>query len=122
MKVIPRIELCAGNKISYETLWSLRWYVKYVNGTLAKDPLPMQNDVPSRTFYLGKWRLQWPIWLPNLTMGWLEIEEIVQTSKVSVTVEFSLNKTEKDYSVRVHELDFIPISSCIAQFHHVVMN
>ena len=51
MKVIARIELCAGNKIYYELI---QWYVKYVNGTLAKDPLPMQNDVPSRTFYLGK--------------------------------------------------------------------
>ena len=64
-KVIPLIELCAGNKIYYELI---QWYVKYVNGTLAKDPLPMQNDVPSRTFYLGKWRLQWPIWLPNLSV------------------------------------------------------
>ena len=52
MKVIPKIELCAGNKIYYEPV---QRYVKYINGTLAKDPLPtMQNDVTSRSFYLGK--------------------------------------------------------------------
>ena len=51
MKAIPRIELCAGNKIY---LQPLPRYVKYANGTLAKDLLPMQNDITSETFYLGK--------------------------------------------------------------------
>ena len=51
MAYLPKKELCAGNKVYIRPLPR---YVKYANGTLAKDPLPLQNDITSKTFYLGK--------------------------------------------------------------------
>ena len=49
MKAVPKIELCAGNKVEVEPL--IR-YIKYANGTLQKATLPAKGS--KTTFYLGK--------------------------------------------------------------------
>ena len=56
MKAVPRIELCAGNKI--KIVPSLH-YVKYTNGTLAKlDPHSLEKtngkSEKKAEYYLGK--------------------------------------------------------------------
>ena len=50
MKAIPKIELCAGNKVYIKPLQS---YKKHADGRFTKEK---QNDTNSEKFYLGESR------------------------------------------------------------------
>ena len=61
MKAIPRIELCAGNKVKVAP--PIR-YIKYANGTLAQAQIA-QNPNEQDQFYLGKLFVKWCFLIKN---------------------------------------------------------